>query len=235
MLGAAPTIPPEVKQLVEEVSRRLDLANFLLIAVGVIAAFLGLFLAVAALAGAAAARSYVEKRAEAVAERVHSAPIARVLNSVALLEWQRIKGYGTSRDDVLFLAKRALELLESADQPDPDLLADIKNNLAYYYVDFERKEDAELALRYSQEVLDRFPKVQGEENRRRALQWLDTFAFVHSRLLTCDEIKSTKLRQTIQKWMELHEPIREQLAEHLTVIDKRCPEVTPDTATRHIS
>lgn len=226
LLAATPTIPPEVRQLVEETSRKLDLTNLLLTAVGIIAALVGILLAVAAVAGVAAAKAYVEKWAEVVAERVHSAPIARVLNSLALLEWQRIRNFGTTKDDVVFLAKRALEVLESADQPDADLLAAVKNNLAYYYVDFNLKEQAEVALRYVKENLDRFPKVRGEEDRRRALEWLETYAFVNSRLLTCDEIKSSKLKETIQHWMERHEPIKALLQEHLAFIDKKCPGLT---------
>jgi len=222
-MAATPTISPEVKQLLEEVNRNLNISNFLLTAVGAVATAAGLLLAVLAIVGLAAAKAYIDKRAETVAERVHSNPIARALNSVALLEWERVKGIKPAKERVISLGESALDELNKAETPDLDLLATVKANLSYYYVDFDRKEKWPEALRYTQEVLDRFPMVQGDEKRRRALEWLETFAFVRSKILTCDEIRTTKLRETIQQWMEWYEPIQGELSGHITEINKRCP------------
>lgn len=227
LMAAAPTISPRIEQLVREVTSKLDQANFLLAVVGIIAALVGILLAAAAVAGVAAAKSYVEKWAEAVAERQHSVPIARVLDSVAFLEWAQIKGVGPRQSDVFFLAHNALELLQLVDNPDPetlDLLTNIKSNLAYYYVDFDKRDRWETALDYSEEAVARFASLQGEEKRRRGLEWLETYAFVHSRLLTCDKIRSSGLRQTLEQWMNWYEPIRERLERHLAFINERCPE-----------
>lgn len=221
--AAAPVISPEIQQLIEEANRNLNISNWLLTAVGTVAAVVGLLLAILAIVGVAAAKTYIDSRAEIVAERVHSNPIARALNSVAVMEWERVKGTGPSKDRVISLGESALDELGKAESPDLDLLAAIKANLAYYYADFDRKDRWHDALKYSQEALDRFPMVQGAEKRRRAIQWLETFAFVHSRILSCDEIRATKLRETIQQWMEWHEPIRNELLEHLAEINKRCP------------
>ena len=221
-----PTVLPVVTQL--------DLMNSLLLAVGVIVAVLAVIVALAVGGIIVGAKWYVEKLAKAVAEREHSAPIARVLNSIAFLEWARIRSVGPSENNILYLAHDALEVLEQVDNPSADvldLLATIKSNLAYYYVDFKRKEYWERALKYSSDALNHFKQVQGEEKQRRALQWLDTYAYVHAKLLTCDQINGIRLRQTIKTWMECYEPIRDQLAEHLALINERCPEqMTPGTA-----
>lgn len=221
--AAAPIISPETQQLLEEANRSLGLSNWLLTAVGAVAAVVGLLLAILAIVGVAAAKTYIDHRAEIVAERVHSNPIARALNSVALIEWERVKGTGPSKERVISLAESALGELKKAESPDLDLLAAIKANLAYYYVDFDRKDKWHEAVKYSQEALDRFPLVEGAEKRRRAVQWLETFAFVHSRVLSCDDIRTTRLRETIRQWMEWHELIRDDLLGHLAEIEKRCP------------
>lgn len=230
VLAATPQVSPEVKALLDQATSKLEATDRLLtaltIGVGVlvgVATLLAVAVAVAGFFGWSSLVGSVEKTVKATSEEVarglYSKAIARLYNSASVLEWAREANAPIGGAGVIELAERALEFVPPDDL---DAVMLVKNSLAYYYVYFEMKEKWDTALRYSAEAREQSSRTRVEP--RKAVEWLDTYAYVRANTLSCAEIEQTQLAQLIEQWMERYESIKEPLQESLNTIRRRCQE-----------